>query len=87
MQTLNFSSEDEEDEKHPDSIKTKMKRIYKEALNTDICKQFEKLQIDDVAECTTAMAQVNIKQFVCSRCGHIFSLRKTRDRHQNVCKK
>ena len=134
MESSDLSSENEEDRRHPDSLRASLKRIMRKVRNIapsnnmdDLQRVFAQLSVqcdtdrlctehsgDDAARavsptgvCEMALAALSLSQcavgtekeqgqptrrlpspppgFSCPMCGHVFSLRKTRDRHKNVC--
>ena len=130
-----LSSEDEEDRRHPDSLRAMFKRVLLEAAPLpdagvgELLRGLERLQLRGAPEtprgacegaiasprssrpcegalaspqsplqaCEGALASLSLSHggapclerrgFACALCGHVFSLRRTRDLHAKACTK
>ena len=90
-----FSSTDEEDNKFPSSIKTKIKHIIKKVTEIDPDQTLATDTVNLHGQKTDETAKNLISQetektstptYACRKCGHEFSRAKTRNMHEKVCK-
>lgn len=89
-----WSSEDDDD-RHPSSIKSLMKKIVREArLAGHVTEALANLRIQPtVQDVTRDVAYLTLGErsdakpsgYACRHCSHSFAMRKTRDIHQNRC--
>ena len=90
-----ISSDSENDSKFPNSIRSRLKRIFKEALCAEddegadeVSHRFEQMRIEDsVNETIKKMGELRVtnSSFRCKTCSHEFSQRKTLNMHMKAC--
>ena len=83
-----WSSENEEDQKYPSSIKTKMKKIVHYAKKVAPSRsEYALPSCQASTKMKTISKNTKKNQYICNFCGHTFELKKTLYMHSKVCNK